>query len=341
MASVLQQESLPGAEDGEAMVIADGGWGEYTYLWSDGQTTAVATGLTAGVYTVTVTDAEGCTTECEILMTIKPSIYGNVFHDFDRMTDNTVDGTGTNPEGLLYVNLLDESDLVLASKLVNVNGTYNFRSVDAGNYTLQISVNRGVPGEVKPLTVLPVSWIHTGEHQGAGPGSDGIADGLLSIQLDGSSDLVQVNFGVVKLPDVTINITASPNIMNGVTDFDVLIKVTELNGVNTNGPITVFVPRDSRWTLKDGFFTTLTFLGVSALNNDLWIFDGSDPDYLKFVCDEVIPGGHYLTLGFKATFNPGSTKGVYTITSQLVSGSGGESRISNNSDAEKLDYFSK
>ncbi len=34
----------------------------YTYLWSNGATTADLTGLTAGTYTVTVTDAAGCTT---------------------------------------------------------------------------------------------------------------------------------------------------------------------------------------------------------------------------------------------------------------------------------------
>ena len=31
-----------------------------TYLWSDGQTTAIATNLSAGIYTVTITDANGC-----------------------------------------------------------------------------------------------------------------------------------------------------------------------------------------------------------------------------------------------------------------------------------------
>ena len=341
MATVNQQESLTGAADGEAMVIADGGWGDYSYLWSNGQTTAVATGLTAGTYTVTVTDAQGCSSKCEVLMTIKPSIYGNVFHDFDRMTDNTVDGYGINPEGLLYVNLLDGSGIVLASQLVNVDGTFSFRSADAGNYTVQISVNGGVPGEAMPLTALPVNWIHTGEHQGAGPGSDGTADGLISIFVDGNSDLVQVNFGVVKLPDVTVTITASPNVMNGVTDFDVILKVTEVNGVNTNGSITVLIPKDLRWGLKNGFDQALTFLGGSHLDNNKWTFNGSDPDYLEFVCNEVLPGDHFITLGFKATFDPGATRGVFTITSQLSLGSGGENRYSNNSDSEKLDYFSK
>ena len=48
-----------------------GGWGGYTYAWSTSpvQTGATATGLTAGNYTVTVTDVEGCATTCSITVT--------------------------------------------------------------------------------------------------------------------------------------------------------------------------------------------------------------------------------------------------------------------------------
>src|SRR5690606_80136 len=50
--------------DGSAMVTVSGGTAPYTYLWNDAtaQTTATATGLAAGTYTVTVTDANNCTT---------------------------------------------------------------------------------------------------------------------------------------------------------------------------------------------------------------------------------------------------------------------------------------
>lgn len=47
--------------DGSATVVAAGGMGGYTYLWSPGgQTTATATNLTPGLYCVTVTDLNGC-----------------------------------------------------------------------------------------------------------------------------------------------------------------------------------------------------------------------------------------------------------------------------------------
>jgi len=50
-----------GGSDGTAMVVVAGGIMPYQYLWSNGQTTDQANGLIAGTYTVTVTDANGCT----------------------------------------------------------------------------------------------------------------------------------------------------------------------------------------------------------------------------------------------------------------------------------------
>ncbi|MFC4634449.1 T9SS type A sorting domain-containing protein [Dokdonia ponticola] len=50
-----------GATDGTATITVSGGITPYTYVWSDGQTTATATNLGAGTYDVTVTDALGST----------------------------------------------------------------------------------------------------------------------------------------------------------------------------------------------------------------------------------------------------------------------------------------
>ena len=46
--------------DGGATASATGGSMPYTYLWSNSATTASITGVTAGTYTVTITDANAC-----------------------------------------------------------------------------------------------------------------------------------------------------------------------------------------------------------------------------------------------------------------------------------------
>ena len=49
-----------GANDGGAEVVATGGTGTLSYLWSNGETTAAAVALPPGLNTVTVTDANAC-----------------------------------------------------------------------------------------------------------------------------------------------------------------------------------------------------------------------------------------------------------------------------------------
>jgi gliding motility-associated-like protein len=51
---------------GQAEVMANGGIGDYTYEWQNGQTTALAIGLCAGTYSVSVTDEVGCIAVQEI-----------------------------------------------------------------------------------------------------------------------------------------------------------------------------------------------------------------------------------------------------------------------------------
>jgi len=50
-----------GASNGSATVNVNGGTPSYSYQWSNGQTTPTIINLAPGVYTVVVTDANGCT----------------------------------------------------------------------------------------------------------------------------------------------------------------------------------------------------------------------------------------------------------------------------------------
>src|SRR5690606_23749296 len=61
--------SCAGGSNGSATIAASGGTGPYTVVWSNTQTGLTASGLAAGVYIATVTDANGCTATLSVTIT--------------------------------------------------------------------------------------------------------------------------------------------------------------------------------------------------------------------------------------------------------------------------------
>ena len=53
---------------GSVTVAAEGGTPAYSYAWSNGDQDAVLSNVTAGLYTVTATDADGATAELQVLL---------------------------------------------------------------------------------------------------------------------------------------------------------------------------------------------------------------------------------------------------------------------------------
>ena len=83
-----------GSSDGSATVTSSGGTAPYTYLWDDGQTTAMAGALSAGSYTVTVTDANGCT-ESQSVSVLEPIVLSSTVSSMDALCNGSSDGSAT------------------------------------------------------------------------------------------------------------------------------------------------------------------------------------------------------------------------------------------------------
>lgn len=79
--------SCAGCSDGSATAVVSGGSSPYTYLWATAppNTTQMINGLAAGPYTVTVTDANGCTITGLFVISV-----GQCMADFTLVPDTSL-----------------------------------------------------------------------------------------------------------------------------------------------------------------------------------------------------------------------------------------------------------
>jgi hypothetical protein len=110
LGTTVENVDCNGEAGGSIGLSVSGGVTPYTYIWSNGQTGASAAGLSAGTYSATVTDANGCTAVTAEVVS-EPSdisISSSVTPEScdigsDGMIELTVNG-GVSPYGYLWSN---------------------------------------------------------------------------------------------------------------------------------------------------------------------------------------------------------------------------------------------
>ena len=156
-AGLVSDASGAGLCDGEVTVTSTGGTTPYTYLWDDpaGQTTQNATGLCAGTYCVTVTDANGCTSTSCVTVN-EPGAIVITIDGTDLLcngvcigaADATISG-GVTPYTFSWDNGATTEDL---SNLCA--GTYTLTVTDANSISNNASITISEPTAVT-LTQFP------------------------------------------------------------------------------------------------------------------------------------------------------------------------------------------
>jgi hypothetical protein len=206
-------------------------------------------------YTITDNDG-GVSNTATITVTVAPpitySIGGAVLNDGNGLTDNQINGPGTNAGGLNAILLDIVTGNVAAVATVQADGTYSFAGIVAGNYSLLITTASATVGNPAPAVILPAGWVSTGEHLGTGTGSDGAINGILALGTI-SGNISNALFGIEQPPisnDVTLagqtNPTGTGTIVvptltgtdaeqgafNGVGNGDtIVIKTVPANGI--------------------------------------------------------------------------------------------------------------
>ena len=129
---------------GSATAVVGNGGAPFTYLWSDGQTSATATGLAPGNYNVQVTNAFGCTSirpfTIGLIDDCNGAIGDMVFEDLDR--DGIMEEGEPGISGIVVI-LQDGAGTELARTTTNDEGKYIFEGLAPGVYMIAIQAPQG------------------------------------------------------------------------------------------------------------------------------------------------------------------------------------------------------
>ncbi len=187
---------------------------------------------------------------------VNGDLNGTVFNDVNGLSNTNVDGTGTNVGGVLFVSLINASNVIVATSPVAADGTYSFNNIVAGNYTLVL--HQTAAGST--VASLPSGWVNTGEDCCDFIGSDGLTNGILSVVV-GSTSVANMNFGIEQPPTAnTATATAQTN-PGGTTS--VTIPATTFGGTDASGGIissiiiTAFPSNATSITINGVVYTTL------------------------------------------------------------------------------------
>jgi len=156
-----------GAADGALAVAAGGGDGTFAFLWDNGADTPVAGNLTAGTYTVVVTDGTGCTASFTAVVSQPDPVLPNAtatppttFGSNDGSATASPSG-GTPPYAFLWSNGKSEQTIA---------------GLTAGMYTVAVTDANGCTAE-QTVEVMEVACNLAADLSANNPNCVGAADG--------------------------------------------------------------------------------------------------------------------------------------------------------------------
>ncbi len=139
-----------GQSTGSATVAAIGGQGTYTYIWSNGASSATISSLPAGMYGITVTDQNNCSYTSSIAVNEPLAPLSFNFTTADNLCFGGATGSatvaisgGTAPYTSQWSN--SSSNLTINSLPA---GFYTFQTVDAHNCALSQSIMIAQPSQI-------------------------------------------------------------------------------------------------------------------------------------------------------------------------------------------------
>ena len=218
--------SCNGAADGEAVVLASGGTGEYTYEWCDGQSGSNATGLNAGMCFVTVSDENECTQVLEVILTEPVAITLFITEVIDASCNGETNGSATVEA------IGGDEDYTYEWSDVSGQFTPMANSLGAGNYTVTVTDGNGC-SEIEQVTIdEPATALTTSISSAPATCEDN--NGSITLNVEGGTGDYSFNWNIDALDGEQNPSGLGPGLYT--------VTVTDINGCEEVKSISVETP---------------------------------------------------------------------------------------------------
>jgi hypothetical protein len=244
-------------------------------LWSNGATTASITNVPVGTYSVTVTDANGCTTTVSITLTV-----AEAFNPSASVINVSCFGASN---GIITVTNANGTPPFTFSKdggvFLNGSFPYSFNGLSAGTYNIAVKDANGCVGFVaktisQPLLLKVVLNNVQSSCYGQSTGAITITvtggTGALSYNWTGPNNFISSKSSINTLAAGNYSFTVTDS--NGCTATLPLVVVPSLNEITVNAAITNVLCRGSltgaiNLTVSGGSGSGFTYSWTGALTS--------------------------------------------------------------------------
>ncbi|SHH29531.1 SprB repeat-containing protein, partial [Flavobacterium granuli] len=223
-----------GGATGSATASATGGTPAYTYSWNTNpvQNTAVASGLAAGTYTVTVTDSKGCTDTEQITITEPENVLvaaiGSVEHvncKGGATGSATASATGGTPAYTYSWNTNPVQNTALASGLA------------AGTYTVTVTDSKGCTDTEQITITEPQDALVAAIGSVANVNCKGGATGSATASATGGTATYTYSWNTNPIQNTAV--------ASGLAAGTYTVTVTDSKGCSDTEQITITEPQDA------------------------------------------------------------------------------------------------
>ncbi len=278
IATTVTNVACNGGANGEVDITVTGGTPGYTYLWSNGATTDDLSALTIGTYTLTVTDANGCTASVAVVVTQPSPLVLTGFSTNiscsggNNGTVNTSISGGVSPYAFVWSNGSTTEDLTALAA-----GTYTLTVTDANSCTVTASYTLTEPSAI------------TSSIAGTDVDCNGAANGVADLTPGGG------------VPPYTFlwNLFQTTEDLQNLSGGTYYVIITDANGCTKRDSVIISEP---------------TKLVLSATSNNI-LCNGSNNGSIDLSVVGGTPNYSYLWSNGAVTEDiSGLTGGTYTVT---------------------------